>query len=331
MGAFYRPPNWPGRLWRTDIADIVILHSADKEGAARRLGDAVAAEGYSVTAVEIEKPDRLADTVEGCVADARILIWSKPLVFHLLHSGELPRIRQLSGLIEVSADGIAPPSRGDEARTILISGWRGQPFHPGWQRIHLELKRLCGNGKSAGGASRPPVEPRNARPPTAAPHVPRGGARASTRLMLGGAVAFLLVGAAVGAANWFGASSPDDQPREVSGPRQAGPTGKALPPVPDAAPVASKVVESAGPASDAGSSLPAQEEKPAKAGQELPRAAPASVRPEGAGDRRPGPRSRAERPKKYSPKHSKVMRQFCERSGRSTPQCRSFLRSVRAP
>jgi hypothetical protein len=34
--------------------------------------------------------------------------------------------------------------------------------------------------------------------------------------------------------------------------------------------------------------------------------------------------------KRYSPRFSKTMRQFCARSGRSTPQCRIFLRSVRA-
>ncbi|HEX8225431.1 MAG TPA: hypothetical protein VF605_16575, partial [Allosphingosinicella sp.] len=33
--------------------------------------------------------------------------------------------------------------------------------------------------------------------------------------------------------------------------------------------------------------------------------------------------------KRYSRKHSKTMRLFCQRSGRSTPQCRTFARSIR--
>jgi hypothetical protein len=33
--------------------------------------------------------------------------------------------------------------------------------------------------------------------------------------------------------------------------------------------------------------------------------------------------------KRYSRKYSKTMRLFCQRSGRSTPQCRTFARSVR--
>ena len=305
----------------------MIIHGPDKGSAAKRLSDAIAAEGYTVAAIEVEKPDRLADIVEGCAAPARILIWSKPLVSHLLHSGELPRIRQLGGLIEVSADGITPPSRGDESRVVLISGWRGQPFHPGWQRIHLELKRLSGE------ALRPLQKTANARPPTAAQSFPGSGDRASGRLIRGVAIALLLVGAAVGAANWFGGSTPADRPAKVSGLRQAGPTGENSLPVPRETPVAKKVVESAGRPPVAASSLPAQSEAPAKALQERPRPSPVprSRPPQGSGESRRRPPSREEPAKKYSPKHSKVTRQFCERSGRSTPQCRSFMRSTRAP
>lgn len=322
--------NLPRGPRRTDIADVVIIHSADKEGAARRLGEAIAAAGYAFEAVEVGKPDRLVDTLEGCVAPARILIWSKPLVFHLLHSGELPRIRQLDGLIEVSADGITPPSRGDDARIVLISGWRGQPFHPGWQRIHLELKRLCGTGKGSGEAPRLSQKPAKARAPSASS--PSAGSGASVRLIRGGAVALLLVGAAVGAASWFGGSPPAQQPPKVSGLSEAGPIREASPPVLRATPVAKPVVESAGPA-PAAASPPVRGEAPAKALPERPKSSPASrSRPsEKSANEKRQPESRVASAKKYSPKHSKVMRQFCERSGRSTPQCRSFRRSMRAP
>ncbi|HEX8448481.1 MAG TPA: hypothetical protein VF652_02715, partial [Allosphingosinicella sp.] len=117
------------------MADVAILHSADKEKAAARLAESVAAAGFTVDSVEIEDPSGLADALDRCGADARILIWSRSLVSHALHSGDLPGIRKLRGLIEVSADGITPPSGGDESRVVSISGWRGQPFHPGWQRI----------------------------------------------------------------------------------------------------------------------------------------------------------------------------------------------------
>lgn len=304
----------------------MIIHSADKEGAAARLVEAIAAEGYGVTTVEVEEPDRLVDAVEGCAADARILIWSRALVFHSLHSGELPRIRHVPGLIEVSADGIKPPSRGDEARVVLVSGWRGQPFHPGWQRIHLELKRLCGTRKGA--AERPSQSPDIRPKPAPTPSASAGGP-ARGRLVLGGAVGFLLIGTAVGAASWFGGGSPDAQPgRENRQAPKPDPTSGGRP----VSALSAKPAIAAAPQAPPAPSPPsAQDSAPAKAERERPQAARTSrpAPPKGSSGSKPRVAPPAQGVKKYSPKYSKVMRQFCERSGRSTPQCQTYLRSVR--
>jgi hypothetical protein len=316
----------------------VIIHSADKEGAAARLRKAIDAEGYGVTAVEVEEPDKLADAIEGCAADAKILIWSRPLVFHSLHSGDLTRIRQLPALIEVSADGIKPPSRGDEARVVLISGWRGQPFHPGWQRLHQELKSLCGTRKSAAVPPGPPGLSPKTRPANAASALPgSGGGPVPAKLILGGAAGFLLIATAVGAANWIGGSSPDVQPpREYRQAPPPGPNGdgpvRGLGAVP-AAGAAGAAAPEAAPAPQRSSLPPTQGVAPVKAQRERPQAARASrpAAPKSSGKSRQRLESQVEPRKKYSTKNSKVMRQFCERSGRSTPQCRTFLRSVRTP
>ncbi|HYW15760.1 MAG TPA: hypothetical protein VE891_06365 [Allosphingosinicella sp.] len=319
------------------MADVAIIHAADKGTAAARLADAIAAAGFAVDPVEVADPAALADLTEGCAADARILIWSRALVSHALHSGELNRIRQLSGLIEVSADGITPPSRGDDSRVVSISGWRGQPYHPGWQRIHVELKRLCGTRKAVPGAVPAPVPARDAKPKRAGPADPGGGGPQRTRrLMLGGGAAVLLLAAAVGAASWVGREAPDAAPRQslAEPSRPAGTaedprSGLGAPP-PSAAPSATvpKVGDPTAPV-PAASSAPPPETAAAKARPEASRAVPA-VRPQ---PRRPAARPEP-RPspgpapvKKYSRKNSKVMREFCQRSGRSTPQCRTFLRS----
>jgi hypothetical protein len=306
------------------MADVAIIHAPDKKTAAARLAEAIAAAGFEVGAVEIEDPSRLAVAVDGCTSDARILVWSRPLVSHALHSGELRRIRQLRGLIEVSADGIAPPSRGDEARIVSISGWRGQPFHPGWQRIHAEVKRLCGSRKPVSEAPPPIVVAASPRPLPTAPAAPGTGARPQRRLMLGGGIAVLAVATAVGAMSGFGSGGRDERPRRelLEAPAPDAVVG-APRPAPRAAPEPPKTAVAPPPAE----SLAA-----AAASPEPPRAAPASrpapaklvARPE----LRPSPQ--AGPPKKYSRKNSKVMRQFCERSGRSTPQCRTFLRSIRS-
>jgi hypothetical protein len=311
------------------MADVAIIHAADKATAATRLAESIVAAGYDVSAVEIEEPDRLADAVDACAADARILIWSRPLVSHVLHSGELPRIRQLPNLIEVSADGITPPSRGDDSRVVLISGWRGQPFHPGWQRILIELKRLCGTRKTLAETPRAVAPPANSLPHPAAQPAPGGAPRAPSRLILGGTIAVLLVGAAVGAASWLSGRAPDNRPRpELTPARQPEPTIEAPPrmlPAPGAASAVEKEPAAASPA------LPSKSTVPAKTEAERPQAERAvrSAPPEAAGGGKDRTAPKAGSSKKYSPRYSKVMRQFCERSGRSTPQCRTFLRSTR--
>ena len=313
------------------MADVAIIRSADKETAAARLADALVAAGYDVSAVEVEEPGRLVDAVEGCTAGAAILIWSRSLVFHVLHSGELPRIRQLPNLIEVSADGITPPSRVDDSRVVLISGWRGQPFHPGWQRLQAELKRLGGSPRSIAETPRavaPTASYPHSQPPVSA--APRGPARLPPRLLLGGAAAVAAVAAALGAVSWSGGRASDDRPRqEVSRPRAAAPIVAEAPVEPPTKPAAEPAAEASppplpDPAPEV--SAPGPAKPPPEGLRERPVVRPA--RP--AGDAA-GPPAKTKESKKYSRKNSKIMRQFCERSGRSTPQCKTFLRSVGIP
>jgi len=320
------------------MADVVIIHAPDKGPAAARLAEAVAGAGYAVAAVEVADPERLAEALNGADADARILIWSRPLVSHALLSGDLPRIRQLRNVIEVSADGITPPSGGDDSRVVLISGWRGQPFHPGWQRINAELKRLCGARKGPAEAVRPTAVPASVRAEQAAS--PAGSASAGrparTRLIAGAGAAALLVAAALGGASWLSRRAPPEPARQEVPPAPQpapSPAARSVPaplPQPSGAP-ATPATASAEPESTAPSSSPAPEGGGGQSGSAGPPAAKPATRssaPQGSvrRDARPAPQGPA---KKYSPKYSKVMRQFCERSGRSTPQCRTFLRSVR--
>ncbi|HEX8126646.1 MAG TPA: hypothetical protein VF548_13795 [Allosphingosinicella sp.] len=314
------------------MADVAILHSADKDKAAARLAESVSAAGFAVESVEVEDPSGLADAVGRCGAEAKILIWSRSLVSHALHSGDLARIRKIAGLIEVSADGITPPSGGDESRVVSISGWRGQPFHPGWQRIALELKRLCGARKAVPEAAPPPVPARNPPARAAATAASAAAGRPKGRgLMIGGGAALLLAGA-VGASIWIGESAPQPPPRQ-----ELRDTGA----VPPAAPArrTDRTIDTGPPDALAAPppAQPAQPAPPPPPSSESPAAAKSEALPEKPASRpapkpavRPKPPALTAEPvKKYSRKNSKVMRQFCERSGRSTPQCRTFLRSVR--
>jgi hypothetical protein len=308
------------------MADVLILYPPGKTAAATRLEEAVAAGGYSAALEELDDRGAFPDVAaRAATATATLLIWSRPLVSSAMIEGRLPALRQLAGLIEVSADGITPPVGGDDHRVALISGWRGQPFHPGWQTIWSRIEQRCGPGQRP--AARPKAAPSEPRPD-------RPRERPARRLPLAGAVAVALTAAAAGGALWIGGgrrASPSAAPAPSAPPATstALPTTAAAPAQPAPAPASQPTSVPPSPATP-----PPPPAAAAATGAESPR--PEADEPEppavAAAPARPSRSRAAERApvKRYSPKNSKVMRLFCEGSGRGTPQCKVFLRSVRA-
>ena len=283
------------------MSDILLLYAAGKKGVAGQLADALGASGYAVTQQEVADddgasvPDRAQDAV------AALLIWSRPLVSSAQLERWLRKARSLPQLIEVSSDGITPA--GDESRVVLLSGWRGQPFHPGWQRISARLKELCGPVKAA-----PAPAPRQAAP--RADGAKAGGS--GKRIFLPAAIGVALL-AGIAAVAWphrdAAQSDATAAPVTTEAPPASAPTPApvqaAEPPQTAAAPVA----EPAPPI------VPAETPAPKLA-------KPRTVRHKPATAAAAGP------VKRYSPRNSKTMRLFCARSGRGTPQCQTFLRST---
>lgn len=332
------------------MLDVRLLYPTEKLEAAARLAEAIEAAGYSVERQALADvavfPHFSADTVG---AKAVLLVWSRGLVTAAMNGG-LSEARRHPNLIEVSVDGIEPAVGAESSPVVLLSGWRGQPYHLGWQRILAEIKRLSGPrgapGKSAGtipadSAGRSPVG-------ATRPFVSR---RTSVRAAVAaGALLAATLGAAT-ALNWGGpGSAPDSRARSEAAPYASPPAASvpvpaaveseiavqpvagtsasdALPlPVPAAAPTSLQPVRSP----SSGASPPPS----ASAGSASERraAAPAEARGQVAARRSSAKRlALTARPeaKRYSRKYSKTMRLFCQRSGRSTPQCRTFARSMR--
>lgn len=292
------------------MADVRLLYPPDKYEPALRLAEALAAAGYSVEKQPLAKDEafpRLAP--EAAKAKALLLIWSRSLVSAAM-AGGLAEARRHPNLIEVSTDGIEPAGDGEASPVVLLCGWRGQPFHPGWQRILAHLERLCGARTLA------PKDPRAGPAPSRAP--------ASRRPLAGAAVAAgVLMAGTLGAVAAFDWSAPGSTPAREARPaaaREAPPAPAAVAPPP---PVASAELAAA-PAPPA----------PIVPVPAVPaRAAPSQERTVGAAAPRKAPKRLASafepEVKRYSRKNSKTMRLFCQRSGRSTPQCRTFARSMR--
>jgi hypothetical protein len=296
------------------MAELLVLYLADKKAAAMRLADAMGAAGYAVAPREAGEAKEIPGLAQAAEPPC-VLVWSRGAVSSAVQDGWLGQVRTAKGLIEVSFDGITPPY-ADESRVILLSGWRGEPFHPGWQRV---LERL----KPVPVSPRAPAPAAQVRPekPKAEREAPAQGRTASKKpaIVLG---ALLLVGAAAGMATWIGGSAGDGGEQPVS--RPAAP---AVAPRPQAQTAPASV--------PAPAPAPAVQTPPAAAAPEEPREQPASERPArkkaDAAEKAARKPTRAADPavKRYSRRHSATMRAFCEGTGRSTPQCRTFLRSTR--
>ncbi|HEU0100390.1 MAG TPA: hypothetical protein VFQ67_16645 [Allosphingosinicella sp.] len=307
------------------MTDVSILFSSDKKPDAERIAQAFGEAGYEATLAEIGTDAAgIAERARG--APAVLLVWSRPLVSSAMAGDWLAGLRQLPNLIEVSTDGIAPDA-GDSGRVVLLSGWRGQPHHLGWQRIVEALKRLRAPRPVRTAAQRTPVLENGAR---SGRNEAAAGAPGSGRRFVLPALAAAAALAAVGALTWSGSGAPGPGPARRANTAAAAPTGvperPRMEPAAPAAPVRPAVAAAAPP--------PAPTTEARASGERVAPPRPAPIRTEARPGRLPPQRTRALAApaplKRYSKRHSKTMRLFCARSGRSTPQCRTFLRSVEA-
>lgn len=333
----------------SDMADVRIIFSPDRAPAAERLREAVSAEGYDVVAEPIKDVEELIAAEDRLQkGTATLIIWSRSLVLSALQPGVLRQLRQRGNLIEVSPDGVGPQAADGDTNVILISGWRGQPFHPGWQRIAGDLKRLCGppkeNSEAAVGVVQP--EPIAAPLPVLAESKPSDRPSRARGWALAAIGAIALFGAGFGAASWIGnrgsepgqpppARMQERQPAQVplaerpqgsvfaqaESPAPPRPSGSAPSESSDGGAATNQPATAAAPAPAAAVPAPADAE---------PRSKRTASKEKESASRTAKNRSAARvETKRYSRANSEVMRLFCEGSGRSTPQCRTFLRSVR--
>jgi hypothetical protein len=313
------------------MGDILLIFPPDKKAAANDIAQALAQAGYRAASSPVEDGSRIAALAVR--AEAALLIWSRGLALAATTEGWFGGLRRLSNLIELSTDGIAP-QEGDESRVILLSGWRGQPFHLGWQRVLAELDRLGARRASvqpaatpANAATAPPTEARTPEAAARAGAVPAPNPGTAARKYALPAAAALALAGGLAAAAWVSERSPLPPPA-------------AREPAPVAAPPA---VLSSTPVAASGAAAPAaaaSEEPHGAVPQAVSPPLTATNRPERAAaavtkQARPKPARAAVRAasrpvavKRYTKRGAKVMRRFCARSGRNTHECRVFRAST---
>lgn len=322
------------------MASVRITFSPDRAAAASRLREAISGAGYDVTLDQTSDLEELLAAGATRQGGATILVWSRQLVSSALQPGLLRKLRQNPKLIEVSADGVGPQAADGDNHVILLSGWRGQLFHPGWQRLAGELKRLCGPPPAVAPPPQASLERPAVRdvPPAAAP---KAGAPDRQRrpgfVMLAVLAGAGLFGAGFATSSWLTTNAGPKSPSLTKAPAQGvADVGKTR-----IAPVAATPIVAAPRTANPGSGT--SEPAPALANPLKSAAAtgvPAAKKPSrtkatrtadkeaatGSAKARPSPRKDT---KRYSRRNSKLMRLFCQGSGRTTPECRSFTRATR--
>ena len=131
------------------MTDVVIRSASEQTELAGKLGGAIEDAGFQVWRADGPDDDfwHSGEVVERIrSAGAAVVIWSEGAAASALICDEANAARQQKKLIQVSADGRAPPAPFDRAPVAQLSGWRGESGHPGWRQIISQLEAMSASG-----------------------------------------------------------------------------------------------------------------------------------------------------------------------------------------
>ncbi|HEY1605118.1 MAG TPA: hypothetical protein VGF77_05930 [Allosphingosinicella sp.] len=314
------------------MSDVEIVFPQGREAVVRRLREALAEAGYDVGGRAVGEGD---GTSAASDAAAILILWDRSTMAHPALQAAASAARNRDRAIDVSVDGITPLGLDDDRNLVQLSGWRGDPHHPGWRKILQRLDRLC----------RPRREAVPARPAASAPAAARAAgdeaaaSRGPWKMWAATAIVLLLIVVVAGVLTARRGASPGPGAPPADAARQPAPADVAPPPssAAPAQPMAAAGAEASG-APDAASPAPQPQSAPASHG---PAAVPAALsgagRPEQAASAAPAPSKGRARSARAGPRprvrythYSRNMRLFCERAGRRTHECRVFNAATRS-
>lgn len=304
------------------MSDVEIVFPQGREAVVRRLRDAIAEVGYDVESREVGEHDG-ASAASG--ASAVLILWDRSTMAHPGLEAAAAAARNRDRAIDVSVDGITPLAMTDDRALIHLSGWRGDPHHPGWRKILARLEQLC--------HARPAPAVTRAAAPIAKPAAAPGGPappRASRAIWAAAAGILILIAVSAGLLLLPGRS-----PRPAASAPQseaAIPPSAAAPQAAPATPAESDQGTQPSPAASAapapGPPVPGPVASVPPATAQVPSGQPVAGAPVHHKAHGAKKAPAVGRPAIRYTRYSRTMRLFCERAGRSTPQCRIFNRAM---
>ena len=328
------------------MVDVVICCSEEDHAAARQLEEAILRAGYSVWWNDGPADFWHSDAVIEKIGEAKaaIAIWSNASRASGLFHAEAGAARAQKKLIQVSADGREPPVPFDQVDFGSIGDWSDITGHPAWRHISDELQSICGTLPT--GPQREQRERRGSRFKLLAVLIPAGVA----------AAALALTGDRDGRADRPPIAEAPATPRLAELDATPPSTAKAVSPGPPqviSSPRLQPGQQLAAATSD--THLSPEFSSPAKVRPEFgaqprtdanARAERANAEPENR-EMRGSKRAKRDAPAKQNAdrrkataqrqvarprvryKYSENMRQFCQKAGRGTRECRIFRRNGR--
>jgi adenylate cyclase len=133
------------------MADVFISYARPDEPQARRIADALRAQGYSVWRDnELPAHRPFADVIAERLKSSRavVVIWSAAAATSHWVRAEADLARQLETLVQAAVDGSIPPLPFNQIQCADLTGWSGCVDQPGWQKLQESVAALVGDSSA---------------------------------------------------------------------------------------------------------------------------------------------------------------------------------------
>jgi adenylate cyclase len=133
------------------MSDVFISYARPNEREAKAVAASLQAMGYDVWRDdEIPAHRSFADVIEERLrlSKAVVVIWSTEAVKSQWVQSEADRARADDKLVQLTLDGGALPMPFDRIQCVNLSGWSGDPAHPGLAKVAASVEALAGGARS---------------------------------------------------------------------------------------------------------------------------------------------------------------------------------------
>lgn len=149
------------------MADVFISYARATESLARRVAEALIAEGYDVWWDSKLLPHTsFGPSIEAEIRGAKavLVIWSQAAAASEWVRAEADLARKLGHLIQIRVDQTEIPLPFNQHQTADLSAWRGDPANPQWRSVLASIAELAARDSAlASAASMRPVAKRSRR------------------------------------------------------------------------------------------------------------------------------------------------------------------------